>query len=110
MPGGPVDELVDVTVEGLALDQLEVEVGCTLEDGVTARDGRVRPVVGSCSVVDTTVAGTFSIGVTHGSRTSDSSVLEACMPANARYVSASKTIRCSASYKARRWASSSGPV
>src|SRR6266508_2979278 len=31
---------------------------------------------GSCSVVDTTVAGRFLIRVTHGSRASDSSVLE----------------------------------
>ena len=37
MQGGPVDELLDVAVERPALDQLEVEVGRTLED-------RVRPV------------------------------------------------------------------
>ena len=36
MEGGPVDELLDVAVERPALDQLEVEVGRTLED-------RVRP-------------------------------------------------------------------
>ena len=47
--------------------------------------------------------------VTHGSRTSDSSVLEASICANSRYVLAPKTIRCSAPYKARRWSSSSGP-
>src|SRR6202030_3515386 len=34
MQGGPVDELLDVAVERLALDQLEVEVGRTLEDRV----------------------------------------------------------------------------
>src|SRR5215510_15291635 len=32
MQGGPVDELLDVAVERPALDQLEVEVGRTLED------------------------------------------------------------------------------
>src|SRR5215218_9466780 len=32
MQGGPVDELLDVAVEPPALDQLEVEVGRTLED------------------------------------------------------------------------------
>src|ERR1700733_9348760 len=37
-------------------------------------------------VVDTTVAGRLTIRVTHGSRTSDSSVLEASIRANARYV------------------------
>ena len=37
MQGGPVDELLDVAVEPPALDQLEVEVGRTLED-------RVQPV------------------------------------------------------------------
>ncbi len=34
MQGGPVDELFDVAVERRALDQLEVEVGRTLEDRV----------------------------------------------------------------------------
>src|SRR5450755_1306506 len=34
MQGGPVDELLDVAVERPALDQLEVEVGRTLEDRV----------------------------------------------------------------------------
>jgi RNA polymerase sigma factor (sigma-70 family) len=34
MQGGPVDELLDVAVERPALDQLEVEVGRTLEDQV----------------------------------------------------------------------------
>ena len=34
MQGGPVDELFGVAVERPALDQLEVEVGCTLEDRV----------------------------------------------------------------------------
>src|SRR5207302_8888704 len=32
MQGGPVDELLNVAVERPALDQLEVEVGRTLED------------------------------------------------------------------------------
>src|ERR671924_1897281 len=161
MQRGPVDELLDVAVERPALDQLEVEVSCTLEDrvhsgltgdhreerhldavdqagghqrpvqrqaavraqrhlglllepgddadGVTAHDGRVRPVEGPSSVVDTTVAGRLLIRVTHGSRTSDSSVLEASIRANARYVLAPKTIRCSSPYKARRRSSSSGP-
>jgi len=43
-------------------------------------------------VVDTTVAGRLLIRVTHGSRTPDSSVLEASIRANARYVLAPKTI------------------
>src|SRR6266540_5972913 len=64
---------------------------------------------GPSSVVDTTVAGRLLIRVTHGSRTSDSSVLKASIRANARYVLAPKTIRCSAPYKARRWSSNSGP-
>src|SRR5215218_7411881 len=34
MQGGPVDELLGVTVERPALDQLQVEVGPTLEDRV----------------------------------------------------------------------------
>jgi hypothetical protein len=34
MQGGPVDELLDVAVERPALDQLEVEIGRTLEDRV----------------------------------------------------------------------------
>src|SRR5215218_1939937 len=144
MQGGPVDELLDVAVQRPALDQLEVEVGRTLEDRVqpgltgdhreerhldavdetgahqgpvhrqaavraerhlglllepsddvdcvAAHDGRVRPVEGSSSVVDTTVAGRLLIRVTHGSRTSESSVLEASIRANARYVFAPKTI------------------
>jgi hypothetical protein len=64
---------------------------------------------GAFSVVDTTVAGRAIIRVTHGSRTSDSSVLEASIRSNSRYVLAPKTIRCSASYDARRWSSNSGP-
>jgi hypothetical protein len=32
MQGGPVDELLGVAVERPALDQLEVEVGRTMED------------------------------------------------------------------------------
>ena len=32
MQGRPVGELLDVAVERSTLDQLEVEVGCTLED------------------------------------------------------------------------------
>src|SRR6266498_581937 len=57
---------------------------------------------GPCSVVDTTVIGRFLIRVTHGSRASDSSVLEASICACARYVLAPKTIRCFWSYRARR--------
>ena len=38
--------------------------------------------------------------MTHGSRTSDSSVLEASIRAYARYVLAPKTIRCSSAYTA----------
>jgi hypothetical protein len=34
MEGGPVDELLGVAVERQVLDQLEVEVGRTLEDRV----------------------------------------------------------------------------
>src|SRR5918995_3562461 len=34
MQGGPVDELLGVAVERPALDQLEVEVGRTLEDRI----------------------------------------------------------------------------
>jgi len=34
MQGGPVDELLDVAVERSALDQLEVEGGCTMENWV----------------------------------------------------------------------------
>jgi hypothetical protein len=34
MQGGPVDELLDVAVERPPVDQLEVEVGRTLEDRV----------------------------------------------------------------------------
>src|SRR4051794_16718897 len=41
---------------------------------------------GPSSVVDTTVAGRLLIRVTHGSRTSGSSALEASIRANARYV------------------------
>src|SRR5918994_2241521 len=37
MQGGPVDELLDVAVERPVLDQLEVEVGRTLEDRVQPR-------------------------------------------------------------------------
>ena len=36
MEGGSVDEFLDVTVERPVLDQLEVEVGCTLEDRVSS--------------------------------------------------------------------------
>src|SRR4029453_578599 len=149
MQGGPVDELLDVAIERPVLDQLEVEVGRTLEDrgqpgltgdhreerplatvaqavghqrpvhrqaavraqrylglllepsddldGIAAHDVRIRPVV-----VDTTVAGRLLIRVTHGSRTSDSSVLEAHIRANARYVLAPKTTPCSSPYRARR--------
>ena len=32
MQGGPVDELLGSAVERVALDQLEIEVGSTLED------------------------------------------------------------------------------
>src|SRR5919109_2151799 len=161
MEGGSVGELLDVAVERPVLDQLQVEVGRTLEDrvqaGLTGNDGKsvtcrrsTRPAAisarfidrlpcerngtsdssfsratmstasplttvasgqsrGPFSVVDTTVAGRLLIRVTHGSRTSDSSVLEASIRANARYVLAPKTIRCSSPYKARRWSSNSGP-
>src|SRR3954454_17250953 len=48
MQGGPVDELLDVTVERPALDQLEVEVGRPLEDrvkpGLTRDGGEERPL------------------------------------------------------------------
>ena len=33
MQAGPVDELLDVAVERPVLEQLEIEVGCALEDG-----------------------------------------------------------------------------
>src|SRR6478735_5661550 len=159
MEGGSVDKLLNVTVERPVLDQLQVEVGRTLEDrvqpGLTGDDREERhlhavdeagghqcPVQrqaavraqrhlgllleqattstasplttvafgqlrGSSSVVDTTVAGMFHIRVTHGSRSSDSSVLEASIRENSRYVLAPNTIRCSVSYKARRWSSNS---
>src|SRR5262249_10183702 len=43
MQGGPVDELLDVAIERPALDQLEVEVGRTLEDrGITGLTGDHR--------------------------------------------------------------------
>jgi hypothetical protein len=46
MEGGPVDELLDVIVERPVLDQLQVEVGRTLEDrvqpGLTGDDGEER--------------------------------------------------------------------
>src|SRR6266545_993971 len=46
MQGGSVDELLDVAVERPALDQLEVEVGRTLEDrvqsGLTGDHGEER--------------------------------------------------------------------
>ena len=38
MQGGPIDELLDVTVERPALNQFEVEVGGTPEDGLTQSD------------------------------------------------------------------------
>lgn len=37
MQGRSVDELLGVTVERPVLDQLQVEVGCTLEDQVQPR-------------------------------------------------------------------------
>jgi hypothetical protein len=58
----------------------------------TVASGQSR---GPSNVVDTTVAGMLLIPVTHASRTSDSSVLEASICACARYVLAPKTIRCS---------------
>ena len=65
-------------------------VGLLLEpgddvDGVAAHE-RSRPAsrAGPSRVLDTTVAGRFRIRVTHGSRTSDSSVLAASICANAR--------------------------
>jgi hypothetical protein len=92
MQGGPVDELLGMAVQRPALDQLEVEVGRTLED-------RVRP------------------GLTADHReerhldalSSDASMPEASICACARYVLAPKTIRCSALYKARRRSRNSGP-
>ena len=46
MEGGSVDELLGVTVEGPVLDQLQVEVGRTLEDrvqpGLTGDDWEER--------------------------------------------------------------------
>jgi hypothetical protein len=46
MEGGSVDELLDATVECPALDQLQVEVGRTLEDrvqpGLTGDDREER--------------------------------------------------------------------
>src|SRR3712207_5644827 len=162
MEGGSVDELLGVTVEGPVLDQLQVEVGRTLEDRVHSGlpgDDRekivtwtrsTRPAVisarfidrlpwerngtsdsslrrattstpspftrvasgqsrGSSRVVDTTVAGMLLIRVTQGSRTSESSVLEASIDTNCRNVVAPKTIRCSLPNRARRWSSRSGP-
>ena len=50
---------------------------------------------GPCRVDDTTVVGRSLIRPTHGSRTSDSSVLSASICVNARNVLAPKTIRCS---------------
>src|SRR4029453_6323791 len=45
--GGPVDELLGAAVEGPALDQLEVEIGRTLEDrvlsGLTGDHREQRP-------------------------------------------------------------------
>lgn len=64
---------------------------------------------GPFNVEDTTVAGMFRIRVTHGSRTSDSPVLQASICTNCPNVVAPKTIRCWVSNEARRWASSSGP-
>jgi hypothetical protein len=52
--GGPVDELLDVSVERPALDQFEVEVGRTLEDrvqpGLTgdSREANVQRCIAAC--------------------------------------------------------------
>ena len=58
---------------------------------------------------DTTVAGMVVMRLTHGSRTSESSVLDASICTKARKVFAPNTIRCSAAYRSSRWSSSSGP-
>ena len=133
---GTVDEFLDVAVERPVLDQLQVEVGRTLEDrvqpglagdhreesdlhpvdqagshqrpvhrqaamraqrhlglllepgddvdGIAAHHGRVGPVEGSSSVVETTVAGILHIRLTQGSRTSESSLLAASIRAKSR--------------------------
>ena len=106
MQGGPVDELLDVAVQRPAVDQLEVEVGRTLEDWFVsglAGDHRKERHLDAINQTgglqfgnaadDTAVAGRLRIWATHGSRTSDSAVLEASIRANARYVLAPKTIR-----------------
>jgi Amidohydrolase family len=62
----------------------------TASPRTTVASGQSR---GSSSVDDTTVAGIFHIRVTHGSRTSESSVLSASIPTKARNVFAPKTIR-----------------
>jgi hypothetical protein len=54
--------------------------------------------------VDTTVAGMLVNRATHGSRTSDSSVLQASMFTKARKVLAPKTIRCSSARCRPGWA------
>lgn len=60
-------------------------------------------------VEDTTYVGSARVRSTHGSRTSSPSLLAASICANASYVVRPKTIRCSPSYAASRWASSSSP-
>src|SRR3954470_7573691 len=65
----------------------------------TVASGQSR---GPSSVVETTVAGRFLIRVTHGSRTSESSVLEVSICANARYVLAPKANRLLSPERGRR--------
>ena len=54
MQGGPIDELLGVAVERPGLDQLEVEVGRTLEDrgqpGLTgdSREANVQRCIAAC--------------------------------------------------------------
>jgi hypothetical protein len=91
---------------GTSDSSLSRATASTASPRTTVASGQSR---GPSRVVDTTVAGRLLIRVTQGSRTSDSSVLEASIPANARYVLAPKTIRCSSRYWARRWVRSSGP-
>jgi len=42
MQGGPVDELLDIVVERPAVNQLEVEIGRTLEDRIRSRCARAE--------------------------------------------------------------------
>jgi hypothetical protein len=79
--GGLVDEFLYVTVERLALDQLEVEVGSVLEErvrsGLTADHREDRQL----EAVDQ-VAGKFLILVTQGSAALSASGLEPSIRSN----------------------------